>query len=179
MKRALATLTLALAIFVPIGVLTAAAVSAQGYTAPGTVTVAGNGTVSFPVPGTAAAFTGTGTPGSTISFSQVAAPCPSLGGVGIRLSSTGAFNLHLTTGTLYLFNPNTGQCVQVASATAAGLYQVVAGAGVTTTGVGLPTTGGGGASHSSSGSALPLAIGFVLLALGSLTFAFRRRILQV
>jgi len=189
MKKLVATLLLGIAFVIPMSALGAGIASAQtsctGAYSSGTC-VGPSGQISVTVPGTTAGLFGSGTPGTAFSITQVplvtSLACSTESAVSFRASGNG-LNLTPTAGTLYQFDPATGQSFVVDEVSGAGgTYTLIFGScaaafSTTTSTTVLPITGGG---HPSSPSLpyLPLAIGSLLVLAGA-AVTVRNRVHQV
>jgi hypothetical protein len=91
------------------------------------VQVPSSGSFSVKVPETSLKVKGKGsaaTHATQITITKLAAPVKSKGGVGIKIRATGKFNpLHVSSGTLWLYNAGKNSLKQVSTITKNGIYQ--------------------------------------------------------
>jgi hypothetical protein len=131
MRRVLTPLLLTLVFILSSGATALAACTTTGYTmnCTGCIKVPSSGKFVLTPPKTHINFRGSGssgTAGTKLCVSQVAAPKASLHGTWIRVSAKGAFRpLTLKHSKIYAYNPSSGRLTRLASVKKAGVYQIV------------------------------------------------------
>jgi hypothetical protein len=95
----------------------------------GCITTSSSGNYSVKVPHTTKTVVGKGaSSGSTVCFAKVATPIKSRGGIGLRVTSTGAMGAVKVKGKhvkIYLYSPATKSLKKVKKISKPGIYQIV------------------------------------------------------